>query len=102
VVASDTLVRILDGTAEIARHFRSYDRHQLVLDPAHAETLRRVKRKAFDATPGGRLTLAVPESEALLDQAFAQGESAGSQTAQLLKYWIYMERRRCAEPSQRP
>jgi hypothetical protein len=56
-----------------------------VLDPAHAEALRRVKRKAFDATPSGRLTLAVPESEALLDQAFVQGESAGSQTAQLLK-----------------
>jgi transposase len=85
LVASDTLVRILDGAAEIARHLRSYDRHQLVLDPAHAETLRRVKRKAFDATPCGRLTLAVPESAALLDQAFAQGESAGSQTAQLLK-----------------
>src|SRR5262249_55759780 len=85
LVASDTLVRILDGAAEIARHLRSYDRHQLVLDPTHAEALRRAKRKAFDATPGGRLTLAVPESEALLDQAFAQGESAGSQTAQLLK-----------------
>ena len=28
---------------------------------------------------------AVPDSEALLDQAFAHGESAGSQTAQLLK-----------------
>ena len=35
--------------------------------------------------PAGRLALAVPESETLLDQAFAQGESAGSQTAQLLK-----------------
>jgi hypothetical protein len=44
-----------------------------------------LKRKAFDATPGGRLALAVPESETLLDQALAQGESAGSQTAQLLK-----------------
>ncbi|HYU48239.1 MAG TPA: hypothetical protein VEK84_18920, partial [Terriglobales bacterium] len=85
LVASDTLVRILDGAGEIARHARSYDRHQLVLDPAHAQALRRAKRKAFDATPGGRLALAVPESETLLDQAFAQGESAGSQTAQLIK-----------------
>jgi hypothetical protein len=47
--------------------------------------LRKAKRKAFHATPGGRLALAVPESETLLDQAFAHGESAGSQTAQLLK-----------------
>jgi len=43
------------------------------------------KRKAFHSTPGGRLEQAVPESKTLLDLAFAQGESAGSQTAQLLK-----------------
>jgi transposase len=85
LVASDTLVRVLDGTAEVARHQRCYDRHQPVLDPAHAATLLKTKRKAFDATPSGRLALAVPESETLLDRAFAQGESAGRQTTQLLK-----------------
>jgi len=85
LVASDSLVRILEGTAEIARHPRTYDRHQLVLDPAHQEAVLKTKRKAFEATPGGRLALAAPESKTLLDLAFAQGESAGSQTAQLLK-----------------
>jgi hypothetical protein len=45
----------------------------------------KAKHKAFHATPGGRLEQAVPESKMLLDLAFAQGESAGSQTAQLLK-----------------
>ena len=85
LVASDTLIRILDSTAEIARHHRCYDRHQQILDPAHAQALRKAKRNAFNATPGGRLAIAVPESETLLDQAFAHGESAGSQTAQLLK-----------------
>ena len=85
LVASDTLVRILDGSAEITRHRRSYDRHQEILEPAHQEALLKAKRKAFDATPGGRLAQAVPESKTLLDLAFSQGESAGSQTAQLLK-----------------
>jgi nucleotide-binding universal stress UspA family protein len=85
LAASDTVVRILDGAAEIARHHRSYDRHQLVLDPAHQQALLQVKRKAFHSTPMGGLAQVVPESEALLDKAFAQGESAGSQTAQLLK-----------------
>jgi hypothetical protein len=85
LVASDIEVRILDGTAEIARHPRSYDRRQAVLEPAHEQALRKAKRKAFDATPLGRLALLAPESETLIDQAFAQGESAGSQTAQLLK-----------------
>src|SRR5215472_18781042 len=85
LVASDTLVRILDGAAEIARHHRSYDRHEEILQPAHQEALLKAKRKAFDATPGGRLAQAVPDSKTLLDLAFSQGESAGSQTAQLLK-----------------
>src|SRR5216684_4042851 len=85
LVASDTSVRILDGSIEIARHIRTYDRHQLVLDPAHQEAVLKIKRKAFHSTPGGRLEQAVPESKTLLDLAFAQGESAGNQTAHLLK-----------------
>ena len=85
LVASDTLLRILDRTVEIARHQRSYDRHQVVLHPAHQQALLQLKRKAFHSTPGGRLAQAVPESETLLDLAFSRGESAGSQTAQLLK-----------------
>jgi hypothetical protein len=85
LVASDITVRILDGSFEIARHARSYDRHQLVLDPVHQEAVLKIKRKAFHSTPGGRLEQAVPESKTLLDLAFAQGESAGAQTAQLMK-----------------
>jgi hypothetical protein len=80
LVASDTLVRILEGAVEIACHPRSYDRHQEVPDPAHQEAVLKSKRKAVDATPGGRLTQAVPESETLLDLASALGESAGRQT----------------------
>jgi transposase len=85
LVASDTTVRLLDGATEIARHPRTYDRQQQVLDPSHREAVLKLKRKAFHATPAGRLEQAVPESKTLLDLAFAQGESAGSQTAQLLK-----------------
>jgi len=85
LVASDTDVRILDGAAEVARHHRCYDRQQRILDPAHEQALLRTKRKAVHATRAGRLALAVPESEALLERAFAQGESAASQTAQLLR-----------------
>jgi hypothetical protein len=75
----------LEGRQELARHRRSYDRRQLLLDPAHQQALLQEKRKAIGSTPGGRLVQAVPESRALLDAAFTRGESAGSQTAQLLK-----------------
>jgi len=85
LVASDTSVRILDGMVELARHPRSYDRQQQVLDPEHRDAVLKLKRRAFHATPAGRLEQAVPESKTLLDLAFAQGESVGSQTAQLLK-----------------
>jgi hypothetical protein len=85
LAASDVDIRILDGAAEIARHRRCYDRQRLILDPAHEQALLRTKRKALAATRVGRLAVAVPESEALLDRAFAAGESAGSQNAQLLR-----------------
>ena len=85
LVASDSQVRILDGTEELACHHRSYDRGQLVLDPTHQQELLQEKLKARGSTPGGRLEQAVPESGALLEAAFARGESTRSQTAQLLK-----------------
>ena len=85
LVASDTMVRILDGAAEIARHRRSYDCRQLVLDPTHSEALLKIKRRALHDTPAGRLEQLIPESKTLLDLAFAHGESAGSQTGQLTK-----------------
>jgi hypothetical protein len=105
LVASDVTVRILDGSFEIARHNRTYDRHQIVLDPAHQEAVLKLKRKAFHSTPGGRLEQAVPESKTLVDLAFAHGESAGAQTAQLMKlleqYGAAALRRAIAEALQR-
>jgi transposase len=85
LAASDTTVRILDGALEIARHPRTYDRQKKVLEPAHQEAVLRIKRKVSLAKPAGRLEQAVPECKLLLDLAFAQGESAGGQTLQLLK-----------------
>ena len=83
LVASDTLVRILDGTAEVARYRRSYDRHQVVADPAHQQALLEQKRKASSA-PSDRLSVAVPQSEAFLQAALLRGESVTRQTRQLL------------------
>lgn len=84
LVASDTLVRILEGTQEVARHRRSYDRGQLVADPAHQQALLEQKRKAWAAAPSDRLTQAAPEAEAFLQAAVEKGESVSHQTRQLL------------------
>lgn len=85
LAASESTIRILDGSQEIARHRRTYDRRQQILDPEHQEELLKEKRKAWGSTRGSRLSRAVPESEALLDAAFQRGESAASQTSQLLR-----------------
>lgn len=85
LAASEATIRILQGEKEIARHRRSYGRHEFILDPAHQEALLREKRKALGSTRGGRLAQAVPETEELLQAAFALGESAARQTTQLLE-----------------
>jgi len=84
LAVSKSTVRILDRNREIARHRRSYDRKQPILDPAHQEALLAEKRKAAGSTPRGRLANAVPESEAFMDAAFQRGESVASQATQLL------------------
>ena len=105
LVASDIGVRILDGAIEIARHRRSYDRHQFVLDPVHQEAVLKLKRKAIHSMPPGHLEQALPESREFLDQAFAHGESAGAQTSQLMKlleqYGIAAVRRAIVEALER-
>jgi hypothetical protein len=85
LVASPITVRLFDGSAEIASHRRSYDRHQLVEDPAHRQALLEQKRKALGSTAGGRLAILVPESPAFLRVAFERGESIARLTVQLLR-----------------
>jgi transposase len=85
LLVSDTLIRVLEGTVEIVRHPRRYDRRQRIEDPAHLQALLQEKRRARGSVPSQRLRACVPQSEALLEAAFARGESAAAQTQQLLE-----------------
>jgi hypothetical protein len=85
LAASPEWVRLLDGAREIARHRRSYDRHQRVEDPAHIAALAEEKCKAFGSTAAARLAAAVPCISEFLDAAFARGESPARLTKQLLE-----------------
>jgi hypothetical protein len=75
LVASPNNVHILDGSSEIARHRRSYDRLARIEDPNHIEALLKQKQRAIGSAPGTRLERAVPEIRQLLDAAFNRGES---------------------------
>lgn len=83
LVASDTTVRIFQGTIKVARHLRSYDRGQWIEDRSHTDALLKEKRKAKGSATQNRLRQAVPESEALLEAALSRGESVAAQTSQL-------------------
>ena len=83
LLASDSLVRILDGSTEIARHRRSYDRHDRIEDQSHIDALLAEKARARGSTPSSLLIVAVPEAEAFLDAGFQRGESAALMTQKL-------------------
>src|SRR3989441_4014097 len=55
LVATDTVVRLVDRATEIARHVRSYDQGQRLEDPAHLAALAREKRRAHDLRGRDRL-----------------------------------------------
>ena len=83
LLASDTLVRILDGAAEVARHRRSYSRHERIEDQAHIDALLLEKARAHASTPSSLLISVVPEVETFLDEGFKRGESAALMTTKL-------------------
>ena len=85
VVASPSVVRILDGSEVIARHERSYDKGQQVEDPAHIAALVEVKRLARHHRGQDQLFHAAANSRDLLTAAAARGEHLGSLTAALLR-----------------
>lgn len=83
LLATDTEVRLFDGTTEIARHRRSYDQGERLTDPAHTAALLSAKRAALAGAVGSSLRLAVPEVEAFLDAAFARYHNIALLTAHL-------------------
>lgn len=84
LVASDTLVRILDGDAEVARHERSWDIGRQIEDEVHLAALGREKRKARDHRGRDRLTASSPAVRAFLVEVLRHGGHLGGTTTRLL------------------
>ncbi len=85
LVAAEHLVRLLDGTTEVARHARSYDRGQPIEDPAHLAALARAKRAARELRGRDRLRSACPTAEAFLEALALRGEPLAGHAARLLQ-----------------
>jgi hypothetical protein len=84
VVASEDVVRILDGNDEVARHPRSYDRGQWIENRDHVADLESAKREARAHRGMDRLQQSCPMSEAFLVAVAERGGNVGGTTARLL------------------
>ena len=85
VVASDTVVRILDGATELARHARSYDAGQQIEDESHLAALTDDKRKAREHRGRNRLFAVCESAKAFLSEIALHGGHLGGTTSRLLR-----------------
>ena len=85
VMADERCVRNLDGTNELARHARCWDRGQQIEDEAHVQRLVEHKRAARAHRVCDRLAQAAPASATLLERAGVRGDNLGSITTALMR-----------------
>jgi transposase len=84
LVASECIVRVLDGDHEVARHQRSYDRGGQIEVVQHLEALGAEKRRARDHRGRNRLAAACPSAMAFLEKVAVHGGHLGGTTTRLL------------------
>jgi transposase len=85
LVASEHEIRVLNGTTEVARHPRSYDRGQRIEAEAHLAALTAAKRRAHELRGRDRLRQACPHADAFLDALARRGEFVARHTTALLR-----------------
>jgi transposase len=85
VLADEQRVRIFEGIVELANHPRSFDRHQVIEEPAHLQTLIEHKRRARAHRGCDALAQVAPAAPELLQMAALRGHNLGSITAALLR-----------------
>jgi transposase len=81
LVASDTEVRLLDGDAIVAKHERSWGKHQRIEDPEHRRELLEQKRAARIPKTRDRLLAEVAGIDALYTRWVDLGRNVGLMTA---------------------
>jgi hypothetical protein len=105
IMAGINTVRILDGSTEVARHERSWDKGQQIETEAHIQALVAHKRKAREQRTQNRLRHAVPSSVALLEQAAQRGTPLRSMIRELHRlldeYGAHELEHGCVEACQR-
>jgi len=81
LVVNDTLVRIVDGAREVARHPRCWGRRQLIEQLEHREEILRRKRAAQELKGRDRLRALIPAIDTLYARWIDAGRSLRHTTA---------------------
>jgi transposase len=81
LVASDTLLRVLDGALEVARHPRCWGRRQVIERPEHRAEILRLKRAAQELKGRDRLRALIPSIDTLYARWIEAGRSLRHTTA---------------------
>jgi transposase len=84
LVASDRLVRVLDGEEEVASHERSWERGRQIEDSSHLDALARDKRHAREHHGRNRLMAACAGAQGFLENVALHGGHLGGTTRRLL------------------
>lgn len=78
VLASPDIIRVVDGLDEVARHQRSYERHQTFTDRAHLAALRAERQNGYGASGIEPLQQRIPSVRQFAEASVAQGASLSS------------------------
>ncbi len=85
LLASETVVRVVDGDAEVARHERSYDKRQVIEDPAHIAALAAKKKQARELRGRDWLRATCPHADAFLAALAERNERLTHNTNRLVR-----------------
>ena len=85
LVASDLVIRVLDGNNDVAVHPRSWERGRQIEDPRHLDGLSDQKRHAHEHRGRNRLMAACTSAEPFLQGVALHGGHLGGTTHRLLR-----------------
>lgn len=85
LAADDRTVRLLDGAQEVARHERSWGRHQAIELREHRAVILEEKAKARSLKGRDRLRVEVPDIHVLLERWVDAGRNLGSMVGYTIK-----------------
>jgi len=85
LIASETRVRLLDGTQEVASHARTFDKGRTVESPAHLSALAAQKARAHELRGRDLLRACCDQADAFLSALAQRDVSVAHHTAQLTR-----------------